>query len=231
MVTMRTEPLEQRGESLTATRSLQPAQRIDPNARSTDPSDNWPVNAVISRLWLYPVAMAGQHVIPRDKKSLKQEILRLTAELRTQRDAAEALRREHHELVTKHRTDLVAARYRTIGEGLTQQIIARADAVIAEGLPQVASADMPASLPLQAAPSTDESLLVTTLQAQVIDLQTRLTDAQRTIEMLVIRVLEMSANLDITSAERGSRSNHPSARPREVERGAEIRTLHVPLTS
>jgi hypothetical protein len=172
--------------------------------------------------------MAGQHVIPRDKKSLKQEILRLTAELRTQRDAAEAMRREHQELLTQHRMDLLAQRYRTIGEGLAQHIVARADAVIAEGLPQVVTVETVA--PVQAS-APDESLLVSTLQAQIVDLQTRLTDAQRTIEMLVIRVLEMSASMDITSAERGSRSNHPSARPREVERDAEIRTLHVPLTS
>jgi hypothetical protein len=168
--------------------------------------------------------MAGKHVIPRDKKSLKQEILRLTQELRGQRDAAEALRREHHELLAKHRTDLLAERYRTIGAGMAERIVARADAVIAEGLPHVV---VPAAVASESA--REDSLLVTTLQAQIIDLQTRLTDAQRTIEMLVVRVLEMSASLEVTSQERGSRSNHPSARPRELERDAEIRTLRIPL--
>jgi hypothetical protein len=172
--------------------------------------------------------MAGQHSIPRDKKSLKQEILRLTAELREQRDRAEFIRREHEQLLELHRVDLLVERYRTIGEGLVQQIVARADAVIAEGLPRLGTVDTTVSVQALA---QNESALVTALQAQIVDLQTRLTDAQRTVEMLVVRVLEMTESLDVTSAERGSRSNHPSARPREVEKDAEIRTLHVPLTS
>jgi DNA repair exonuclease SbcCD ATPase subunit len=159
--------------------------------------------------------------MPRRKRDLLHEIARLTQQMNRQREHVEALRREQDALRERHEVDLIAMRYRTLGEGLLGQIVSRADDVIAEGLPEI-------SVVVEADAQRDD--VAEALRAQVVDLQQRLTDAQRTIEMLVARVLEMVADLDRAEEERGSRLNHPSSWPVQSTGDAQVRTLRLPLS-
>lgn len=203
--------------------------------------------------------MAHSHRMPRRKADLEVEIARLMIALRQARATAEDLREQKAALIDEHHRELVRMRYRVIGEQLGQRILERVDAEIAalaEPSPaRVSSVAMPdetpAAVPVRpemvveaaahsdgermagavsaGAVSAEDSRALDILTAQVADLQQRLTDAQRTIETLVLRVLDLASDqVDAAAAARAGTQEAPLHSVGDAD--AQVRTLRFRLT-
>ena len=148
--------------------------------------------------------------LSRKKHELRRDVVRLTAELQRTRSHIDELIDNARATEDSHRADLMVMRYRTMLE-----LMDRND------LGSVATKDVVVAKPVEVVREVyvGSSEVVDVLQAQVADLQQRLTDAQRTIEMLVARVLELSQENQV-------------AAPRLAagrEASGEVRTLRFPL--
>lgn len=204
--------------------------------------------------------MAHSHRMPRRKVDLEVEIARLMIALRQARATAEDLREQKAALIEQHHRELLQMRYRVIGEQLGQRILDRVDAEIAalgSALAEVASdtsdaitpdADLVAAMPevlvstditsvtdaataVASAVSAEDARALEILTAQVADLQQRLTDAQRTIETLVARVLEMASDqLDTARETHASPSVERATSGEAADNEATVHTLRFRLT-
>ena len=196
--------------------------------------------------------MAHSHRMPRRKVELEVEVARLMLALREARTAAEELREQKAALIEQHHSDLLRMRYRVIGEQLGQRILDRVDAevaaladaaavptpVIVESPSRSMSPDLidahPAAhihdtSPASTAISIEDTRALEILTAQVADLQQRLTDAQRTIETLVTRVLDLAG--EKTTAGQPSRTSTSETPLHAVtDTDATVHTLRFRLT-
>lgn len=148
--------------------------------------------------------------LSRKKHELRRDVVRLTAELQRTRSHIDELVETARATEDSHRADLMVMRYRTMLEFMDRNevsSVAAQEVVVAEPVEVVREVYV------------GSSEVVDVLQAQVADLQQRLTDAQRTIEMLVARVLEIS-----------QQSQQVAPRLTAVrEASGDVRTLRFPL--
>lgn len=148
--------------------------------------------------------------LSRKKHELRRDVVRLTAELQRTRSQIDDLVDAARATEDTHRADLMVMRYRTMLELMDRNDVS-----------SVAAKEVVVAEPVEAVREVyvGSSEVVDVLQAQVADLQQRLTDAQRTIEMLVARVLEISQESQV-------------AAPRLAavrEASGDVRTLRFPL--
>lgn len=169
--------------------------------------------------------------MPKKKAELKREIARLSGELSKARAELVELQLAAASREQQHRVELIIERYRLMLENLEAQdatsVSAAASSSSSAGV--VTEVVTPAVVASPTASSDVDSLALEVLQAQVADLQQRLTDAQRTIEMLVVRVLDMSRGPASAPSSSSSPDAAASAYPRAVGDG-EVRTIRFPLT-
>ena len=130
--------------------------------------------------------------LSRKKHELRRDVVRLTAELARTRSHIDDLIDAARVTQDNHRAELMVTRYRTMLELMDRQEAGTAflGAVVSDVEPVVVEVTREVVV--------GSSEVVDVLQAQVADLQQRLTDAQRTIEMLVARVLEISQQSEVT---------------------------------
>lgn len=196
--------------------------------------------------------MAHSHRMPRRKAELEVEVSRLMSALREARTTAEELREQKAALIEEHHRDLLRMRYRVIGEQLGQRILDRVDAELAAmadapsaSTPVIAEitttsishdliavhtdADVHDASPASVAISAEDTRALEILTAQVTDLQQRLTDAQRTIETLVTRVLDLAAE-QVAAGQPARPSTSDTALHAVTDSDATVHTLRFRLT-
>ena len=149
--------------------------------------------------------------LSRKKHELRRDVVRLTADLARTRSHIDDLVEAAHHTEKQHRADLMVARYRTLIEFMDRQEAAAVVAAQEVVIPQ------PVEVVREVFVGSNE--VVEVLQAQVADLQQRLTDAQRTIEMLVARVLEISQQSPVA----------PNLAVVREQASGDVRTLRFPL--
>lgn len=143
--------------------------------------------------------MAGRHRIPRRRAELREAVRALNAALVRERDLVARLERRLDEVSSAAAGEAARQQYRLVRETLDRELRARAEAQ----------------------PQGDHAAL----EAEVAALTQRLADAQRTIELLVSRLLDApdTAGTAVAPIE------PDVVTPATGDDGPEARTLQFPL--